>query len=55
MRDLLGQESVEVEVFVVKGEGHLFEQGLFWEDEGLGMGVVRRAVGRLDEVVEIVR
>ena len=48
MVDGLGRDKVEL--LVVEGQGHLFTQDKFWEDDGPEMGVVRRAVARLDAV-----
>ena len=48
MVDGLGRDKVEL--LVVEGQGHLFTQDKFWEDEAPEMEVVRRAVARLDAV-----
>lgn len=49
MLDVLGDEKVKM--FVAEGQGHLFEEASWWEDEGPGMEVVRDAVGCLEDIV----
>lgn len=49
MRDSLGKDKVRL--FIAPGEGHLFEQQCWIEDEGPSMAVVKEAVHALDECV----
>ncbi|KAI9172546.1 Lipase 2 [Paramyrothecium foliicola] len=50
MVECLGSDMVQL--FVLPGEGHLFEKMKWIEDEGADMDVVRTAVKALDAVVE---
>ncbi|MBE3043252.1 hypothetical protein IMZ48_11915, partial [Candidatus Bathyarchaeota archaeon] len=49
MHENLGGDKVKL--FVAEGQGHLFEDVSWWEDETEGMGVVREAVACLDGIV----
>ena len=40
-------------MFVAKGEGHLFENGSFLEEQGPGMDAVRQAIDELHKVVGV--
>ncbi|KAH8168629.1 endomembrane protein 70-like protein [Sarocladium implicatum] len=49
MKDAIGEDRVQV--FVAKGQDHLFELGCFLEDEGEAMDVLRDALRALDRAV----
>lgn len=49
MHEVLGEDRVKV--FVAEGQGHLFEEGSWWEDEGAEMVAVREAVECLEGIV----
>lgn len=40
-----------VDLFIAEGKPHLFERGLFLEDDDSGMKAVKEAIARLDEIV----
>ena len=49
MQERLGRDKVKL--FIAEGQGHLFEDNNWWEDDTAGMAVVRNAVAYLDTIV----
>lgn len=49
MQEALGE--VKVKLFVAEGQGHLFDEGSWWEDGGPGMEAVREGLGCLGGIV----